>query len=54
MDSKKLIWVGLAVGSTIGSYLPSLWGASLFSAWSVILSAVGGIAGIWIMFKLTR
>ncbi len=34
-------------GSGIGSVVPLLWGASAFSLSSVVLSAVGGIAGIW-------
>jgi len=42
------------VGSTIGSYIPLLWGAGVFSFSSIILGAVGAIAGIWIAFKLTH
>jgi hypothetical protein len=34
------------IGSAVGSYLPVLWGGSLFSFTSIILSAVGGIIGI--------
>jgi hypothetical protein len=49
----KLIWLGLFVGSTIGGFLPSLWGDSLFSLSSVILTAVGGLVGIWLGFKLS-
>lgn len=44
----------MAIGSAIGGYIPALWGDSFFSVWSVILTAVGGIAGIWIGFKLSR
>jgi len=54
MNSKKLIWLGMIVGSAIGSYLPVLWGAGLFSFSSVLLTAVGGILGIWLGFKLSR
>jgi len=52
MDSKKLIWLGMGVGSLIGSFLPSLWGSGVFSFSSVIFTAVGGILGIWAAFKL--
>ncbi len=52
MESKKLIWFGVAVGSAIGGYLPLLWGGNLFSFTSIILTAVGGIAGIWVGYKL--
>lgn len=39
------------VGSTIGGFIPTLWGASLFSGWSVLLTAVGGIAGIYLAYR---
>ncbi len=52
MESKKVIWIGMIVGSTIGSYMPSLWGAGFLSMSSVFLSAAGGILGIWLGFKL--
>ena len=51
---KQMVWLGAAVGSTIGSYLPSLWGAGLFSFSSIILGAVGGAAGIIIAWKMTN
>ena len=51
---KVFIWVGLFVGSTIGGFIPSLWGDSFFSLSSVMLSAVGGIAGIYAGFKAGR
>ena len=54
MESTSLIWIGLAIGSTLGGFIPSLWGASLLSIWGVLLSAVGGLAGIWFGFKLSR
>lgn len=50
----KFIWIGMFIGSSLGSYLPALWGASLFSFSSIILGAVGGIAGIWAGFKLSQ
>lgn len=52
MDAKKFIWVGVFVGSTVGSYIPSLWGAGLLSFSSIILGTVGALAGLWIGFKL--
>jgi hypothetical protein len=48
MDRKRLIWIGLTVGSIVGGYLPALWGGDLLSFTSLILSAAGGIAGIWL------
>ncbi len=52
MDSKKLIWGGMIIGSVIGGYIPVMWGGSEISFSSVILTAVGGFLGIWVGFKL--
>ena len=52
MSTKTLIWTGVFIGSTVGGFIPSLWGDSLFSVSSVIFTTIGGIAGIWIGFKL--
>ncbi len=51
MERKTLIWIGMFISSTIGSFIPGLWGAGVFSLWSIILSAVGGLAGIWFGFR---
>jgi hypothetical protein len=51
--SKKAIWFGMFVGSTVGGSVPLLWHASMFSFSSVLLSAVGGLAGIWAAHRLT-
>ncbi len=40
------------VGSTVGSFIPSLWGASVFSFSSILFSGGGAIAGIYAGFKL--
>ena len=55
MSRKTLIYIFLSIGSTVGAYTPALWGdSSLFSFSSVILTAVGGIVGIWVGFKLSN
>jgi uncharacterized membrane protein YeaQ/YmgE (transglycosylase-associated protein family) len=41
------IWLGILIGSTIGGFIPELWGAGLLSYSSVLLSTVGALAGIW-------
>ena len=51
---KKAIWLGVLVGSTIGGCVPSLWHAGPFSMWSMVLSTIGGLAGIGIAYRLTR
>ena len=54
MESKSLIWIGLAVGSTLGGFVPALWGSSFLSMSGVVFSAVGGFAGIYFGYKLGR
>ena len=52
MSGKSLIWGGMFVGSSIGSFLPYLWGGDFFaySLWG----AIGGLLGIWAGFKLAK
>jgi hypothetical protein len=52
MNQKTLIWIGLFVGSTVGGMVPSLWGDNFLTMSSVLLTAVGGLIGIWIGFRL--
>ncbi|MBU0705771.1 hypothetical protein KJ657_01010 [Patescibacteria group bacterium] len=52
MSSKSFIWIGMFVGSAIGAYVPSLWGDGAFTFTSAISTAVGGLLGIWVGFKL--
>ncbi len=54
MSSKTLIYLGLAIGSVFGGWLPVLWGESFLSFSSVVLTAVGGLAGIYLGFKLSQ
>ncbi|MES2225475.1 MAG: hypothetical protein V4480_01565 [Patescibacteria group bacterium] len=51
---KQMIWLGLVVGSTIGGFIPNLWGAGVLSFSSIFLSAIGGMAGIWVAYKMTH
>lgn len=53
MDS-KMIWLGMFVGSTAGSFVPTFWGADMLSMSSIIWSAVGGFLGVWLGFKLSH
>ena len=41
------------MGSIIGGFIPDLWGAELFSYSSVLLSGVGGLAGLWLGYKMS-
>lgn len=54
MNSKSLIWIFMAIGSVVGGYIPTLWGEGMFSFSSIFLTAVGGIIGIYLGFKLSQ
>ena len=45
--NKKVLWMCMAVGSTIGGYLPTLFGQSSLGLISILGSAVGGVAGVF-------
>ncbi|MGD1049957.1 MAG: hypothetical protein ABR947_02665 [Solirubrobacteraceae bacterium] len=45
-------YVGGFVGSFGGSFIPSIWGAGQLSASSIALFVIGGIAGVWLAYRL--
>ena len=54
MSPRRLIWIGAMAGSTLGGMLPCLWHASAFSLSGFAFSIIGGLAGIWAGWKLSR
>lgn len=42
------------VGTFVGGYVPVLWGASAFSLASLVFSAAGGAAGVWLGVRLSE
>ncbi|MGB8699388.1 MAG: hypothetical protein WCD18_08240 [Thermosynechococcaceae cyanobacterium] len=50
--SKLIIGIGAFLGSTLGSYIPNLWGGGAMA--SVLFSVVGGIAGILVAYRLWK
>jgi predicted esterase YcpF (UPF0227 family) len=48
---KKIIMLAMLVGSTVGGYIPTWFGASAFGLASVLCGAVGGLLGIWVAFR---
>ena len=54
MNSRPLIWIGMFIGSTVGGFVPMLWGDSMLSISSIIFSTIGGVAGIILGFKLSH
>jgi uncharacterized membrane protein YeaQ/YmgE (transglycosylase-associated protein family) len=49
---KLFITIGMIVGSVVGGYLPTLFGADYFSMASVIVSTIGALFGIYVGYKL--
>jgi hypothetical protein len=53
METKSLVWIGLTIGSIVGSGLGSLMdNGNYFGVWGIVLGALGGIAGIWAGYKI--
>jgi hypothetical protein len=52
MSRKKLILLGMAVGSVAGGYLPALFGLDDLMV-SLLGSFFGGIIGIWMGYKFS-
>ncbi len=52
--NKLIIGIGMFTGSTIGSYIPLLWGGTLLSFSSIFFSVIGGILGIVIGYRISK
>ena len=50
--TRKFIWLGFFVGSTIGNMLPAIWGGSVMSIAGFLFAIFGGIAGMWAGYRL--
>lgn len=52
MPAKTFVYIGAFVGSIIGGFIPTLWGAGFLSFSSIIFSGIGGIIGIFVTLKI--
>jgi len=52
MSRKKLIMLGMVLGSVAGGYLPGLFGQDGLMV-SLLGSLIGGIIGIWIGYRFS-
>ena len=52
MSPKFLIMIGFTIGSFVGGWIPTLFGADMLSLWSDIGSFIGGVAGIYFSYKM--
>jgi predicted MFS family arabinose efflux permease len=42
------VWFAIFIGSTIGGFVPALWGGELLSYAGVLFSGVGAVVGLWL------
>lgn len=54
MQTRRAVLWGGMIGMTLGGYMPTLWGDSMFSFTAMLLSAVGAFGGIWLGYRLFR
>ncbi|HEY1564437.1 MAG TPA: hypothetical protein VGF72_07125 [Gaiellaceae bacterium] len=50
---KRVVWIFVGVGSTVGGLAPEAWGGSALGVMSLALGLLGGLAGLWLAAKLT-
>ena len=51
--NKTLLYLCITLGGGIGGYVPVLFGASGFSAWTVVTSTIGSVIGIFFASRLS-
>jgi hypothetical protein len=49
---RRVVWLFVVVGSTLGGLAPEAWGGSAFGLASLALGCLGGAAGVWFAVKL--
>lgn len=55
MSVKILIWLGVFIGSTAGSWLGALADhGNWLGGWSIVGGAIGSFVGIWAGYKLGK
>lgn len=55
MSADKLIMytiIGISTG--LGSWIPTLFGASYFGGWSIFGTLISGFAGCWVYYKIKQ
>ena len=55
-DKPRMSLIGMCsfVGLCIGGYVPvAAWGASDFGFQSLLFGVIGGVAGVWVGYRLT-
>ena len=50
---RRVVWIFVGVGMTVGGFLPEAWGGSALGLASLALGSLGGLAGLWLAVRLT-
>ncbi len=50
---KFMIWLGILAGGTVGGLIGALFDGG-FGAWSILLSTIGSLAGLWAAYKIGK
>lgn len=48
---KKIYYIAMLVGSIVGGYVPTLFGADIFSLWSIFSSAAFALIFIFLAHR---
>ena len=54
MPSRLSIFIWMTIGSSVGGYIPVLWGADFLSYSSLLFSGIGGIVGVIVAVKIAK
>ena len=49
---KRIIWILVGVGMTLGGLLPEVWGGSALGVAALALASLGGVAALWLAVRL--
>jgi len=50
---RRIVWIFVGVGMTVGGFVPVVWGGSALGLASLLFGTMGGAAGLWLALKLT-
>ena len=50
---RRVVWIFVGVGMTVGGFLPELWGGSALGLASLVLASLSGVVGLWLADRLT-
>ncbi|MBK8396677.1 MAG: hypothetical protein IPL26_15765 [Leptospiraceae bacterium] len=51
---RKIVMICMFIGTAIGGYIPTFFGADVFSFSSIIGTVIGGFLGIWFANRLVN